>query len=142
MPKSIAACLAVAAACAAFAATAAGDDSLYRALGAKEGIEALTLDFTGRLKTDARIGHFFADINRKHLAEQLRDQFCELSGGPCRLDSDGMKKTHEDLGIRKADFNRLVEVLQQTMDDHHLPFATQNRLLALLAPMHREIVGP
>jgi hemoglobin len=34
-----------------------------------------------------------------------------------------------------------VEVLQASMDAQHLPFATQNRLLARLAPMHREIVN-
>ena len=76
----------------------------------------------------------------QYLAEQLRDQFCEVAGGPCKLDSAGMKQTHEDLKIGKADFNALVEVLQQTMDDRGIPFGTQNRLLALLAPMHRDII--
>jgi hemoglobin len=53
-----------------------------------------------------------------------------------------MKAAHADLGIRKADFNALVEVLQDTMDQRRIPFRTQNRLLALLAPMHRDIITP
>lgn len=46
----------------------------------------------------------------------------------------------ERVGIAKKDFNVLVEVLQPSMDDASIPFTTQNRLLALLAPMHRDIV--
>ena len=38
-------------------------------------------------------------------------------------------------------FNALVEVLQASMAAQGVPFATQNRLLARLAPMHREIVN-
>ncbi len=118
-----------------------GDDSLYRALGAREGIQAIMRDFVGRLKTDARIGSFFVETQAGYLAGQLTDQICQLSGGPCELDGPSMKKAHEEMKIGKADFNVLVEVLQQTMDDRGVPFATQNRLLARLAPMNRDIVS-
>ena len=37
--------------------------------------------------------------------------------------------------------NALVEVLQDTMDAQGIPFRDQNRLLARLAPMHREIIN-
>jgi hemoglobin len=33
-----------------------------------------------------------------------------------------------------------VEVLQQSMDAKRIPFTAQNRMLALLAPMHRDII--
>jgi hemoglobin len=51
-----------------------------------------------------------------------------------------MKKSHENLKIGSADFNRLVEVLQDTLDARGVPFATQRELLARLAPMHRDII--
>jgi hemoglobin len=31
-------------------------------------------------------------------------------------------------------------VLQVSMDARHIPFTTQNKLLALLAPMHRDVI--
>ena len=52
-----------------------------------------------------------------------------------------MKKPHSGVDITVADFNALVEVLQQSMDAQGIPFGAQNRLLAKLAPMHREIVN-
>jgi hemoglobin len=120
-------------------ARAAGDD-LYQALGAKPGLVALMNDFVLRLKADARIGSFFKDTKATHLSQQLVDQVCVASGGPCVYEGAPMLESHRDLEITKADFNALVEVLQLAMDARGLPFATQNRLLALLAPLHRQIV--
>ena len=117
------------------------DDTLYRALGAREGIGTLMVDFVGRLRADKRIGALFKDTNPKYLAEQLRDQICLVAGGPCVYDGPTMKKAHEEMKIGKAEFNALVEVLQQAMDARGLPFGVQNQLLARLAPMHRDIVN-
>ena len=122
-------------------ALAAGDDSLYRALGGKTGIAGAMTEFVGRVRQDPRIGDFFKETNPKHLAQQLTDQLCQVSGGPCVLDGPDMKTAHESMKIGKADFNTLVELLQQTLDDRGVPFGTQNQLLARLAPMHREIIN-
>ena len=116
------------------------DDTLYKAFGEKPGLTQLTDDFVDRLFKDPRIGAMFKDTKPANLKEQLRDQFCELTGGPCKYEGDPMKAAHAELGIRKADFNALVEVLQVAMDARGIPFHTQNRLLALLAPMHRDII--
>ena len=120
--------------------SATADDSLYLALGEKAGISALMNDFVERLFADPVIGKFFKDTKPANLKEQLRDQVCYLSGGPCKYQGDTMKAVHADLGIRKSDFNVLVEVLQVAMETRGIPFRAQNRLLALLAPMHRDII--
>jgi hemoglobin len=52
-----------------------------------------------------------------------------------------MKSVHADFEIRKGDFNALVEVLQQAMDAQGIAFTAQNRMLARLAPMHRDIIN-
>ncbi|RVT82359.1 group I truncated hemoglobin [Inhella crocodyli] len=119
----------------------AGDDSLYRAWGGKAGIRAVMDDFVPRLKSDARIGSFFRDTNAQHLAGQLTDQLCQLAGGPCVYDGPDMKSAHEDMGVRRSDFHALVEILQASMAARGIPFAEQNRMLALLAPMHRDVVS-
>lgn len=117
-------------------------DQLYKSLGAKAGLERLADDFVERLLVDARIGAFFKDVDKAHLKRQLADQFCEVSGGPCTLNGPSMKDVHASMDISKAHFNALVEVLQQSMEAQGIRFADQNRLLAQLAPMHRDIVMP
>ena len=122
-------------------AQVAGDSAaLYLAFGEKDGIAALMDDFVNRLRVDPRIGHFFKNTKPANLKEQLTDQLCLVSGGPCKYQGDSMKASHADLQIRRADFNALVEVLQQSMDARGIAFTAQNRLLALLAPMHRDII--
>ncbi|MGO8915128.1 MAG: group I truncated hemoglobin [Stellaceae bacterium] len=121
-------------------ATPPKDDSLYRALGGKEKIAAFTTEFVGLIAKDDRIGHFFVDIDLDHLGQMLTDQFIELSGGPVAYAGRDMAEVHRSLGIANADFNRLAEDLQAAMDHHDVPFATQNRLVALLASMQRAVV--
>lgn len=117
------------------------NDVLFQQLGGKPGLAKLVDDFVERLWLDPRTGPFFKESSKKHLKTQLADQFCEVSGGPCRLDGPDMKTAHEAMSIAKADFNALVEVLQAAMDSQGVPFTTQRRLLAQLAPMHRDIIN-
>jgi len=118
----------------------AADDSLYRALGGEEGIARISTGLVARVYADERIKHLFQETNPRFLAEQLRKQFCELAAGPCTYDGETMKNSHAKLGITKAHFNALVEDLQLEMQAQGVAFSAQNRLLALLAPMHRDII--
>jgi hemoglobin len=119
----------------------ARDDGLYQQLGGQPGLVKLMDDFMQRLLADARMNPFFKDVDQAHVKAQLVDQLCEVSGGPCRLNGPDMKKVHGGVDINRADFNALVEVLQQAMDAQGIAFSAQNRLLAKLAPMHRDIVN-
>lgn len=118
----------------------AADDSLYQALGGDDGVAKISAGLVDRVYADERIKHLFQQTNPRFLTEQLRKQFCELAGGPCKYDGETMKKSHAGLAINKAHFNALVEDLQLAMDAQGVPFAAQNRLLALLAPMHRDVI--
>ena len=122
------------------AAPALGDDSLYQGLGAKPGLVRLMDDFMPRLLADARMKPHFEKSNQQRVKEQLVEQICQLSGGPCVYQGADMKSAHINLDIRKSDFNALVEVLQHSMSAQGISFSTQNRLLARLAPMHRDII--
>jgi hemoglobin len=119
----------------------ATDDSLFQSFGGQRGLVVLMDDFMARLLADKRMNPFFKDTDQKHIKEQLVVQFCQVAGGPCKLAKPDMKKPHSGVDIAMADFNALVEVLQQSMDAQGIPFGVQNRLLAKLAPMHRDIVN-
>jgi hemoglobin len=120
---------------------APADDSLFRALGGQPGIDRIVGDFVPRLVADPRTREFFKKTNQDHLKLMLEQQFCVVSGGDCVYTGLPMATAHHDMDISKADFNALVEVLQAAMDAQGVAFSTQNRLLARLAPMNREIVN-
>ena len=116
-------------------------DALYQSLGGQRGLNSLMDDFMLRLLADPRMNPFFKDVDQAHVKAQLVAQFCEVAGGPCKLNGPDMKKVHSGFDINKANFNALVEVLQQSMDAQGIAFTAQNRLLAQLAPMHRDIIN-
>lgn len=116
------------------------DPALFEALGGQAKIEAFTKEFVGIITADPQIGHFFKTVNKDRLARKLTEQFIQLSGGPATYTGGNMEAIHESLDITVADFNKLAEDLQIAMDHADIGFATQNRLIALLAPMQRAIV--
>jgi hemoglobin len=122
-------------------AAAPKSDVLYQQLGGQSGLVKLMDDLMVRLLADKRMRPFFKDSNKSHVKAQLVLQICELSGGPCKREGPDMKVAHANMDITPSNFNALVELLQHSMDAQGIAFGTQNRLLALLAPMHREIVN-
>ena len=114
---------------------------LYQAFGEQAGIRALMDDFVVRLKADPRIGDQFKDTQLDNLAKQLTDQVCQLAGGPCVYQGPDMKEAHANMDVTRSHFNALVEVLQVSMNARGMAFTRQNQLLALLAPMHRDVVN-
>ena len=123
-----------------FANHALADDALYQALGQKPGLVALMDDFVPRLLADPRMQPFFEKTNQVNFKQQLVDQVCQVSGGPCIYKGVDMKTAHSNFDITKGNFNALVEVLQKSMDARQIAFSAQNKLLALLAPMHRDVI--
>ena len=120
---------------------APSDDSLYQDLGGQAGLVKIADEFLTRLQADPQLAAFFRDIDAKQFKERVVIQFCEVSGGPCKQAKHDMRKVHSAVDINKASFNATVEVLQHAMDAQGVGYRTQNRLLAQLAPMHRDIVN-
>jgi len=120
-------------------AGAHADDSLYRTFGEKPGLVKITDDLYANLLADPRTAPYFENAPIRRIKEKLVEQFCVLLGGPCIYTGRTMKRSHEGQNIDRAAFDALVENLQKAMDKNGVPFHSQNRLLAKLAPMYRDI---
>jgi hemoglobin len=119
---------------------ALADDPLFQDLGGRDGIATIVNDATVNFLADSRIKATFDQTDMDRFKTNLTDQLCVVAGGPCVYKGHTMSEAHEGLHLTNADFNALVEDLQAGMDKAGVPFATQNRLLARLAPMHRDVV--
>jgi hemoglobin len=120
---------------------APADDSVYQAFGAKPGLVKLMDHFVDGLLKDPRTAPFFASTNQARLKTLLIEQLCQEGGGPCKYSGRDMTSSHVGMGVAKSHFNALVEVLQVSMDAQGIPFSAQNKMLARLAPMNREIIS-
>jgi len=115
-------------------------DSLFAALGGEAGIARIASNALDLYFTDPRLAHDFDNINRQFLQPRFTAYLCRIAGGPCIYKGHNMKRSHQALGITEARFNVVVEDLQLAMDRAGVPFHVQNRFLARLAPLERDIV--
>lgn len=116
------------------------DDIQFQALGGHAGIQNIATELVSIVLLDSRIKQTFKDVDTDRLKAKLAEQFCVLSGGPCKYTGKDMTTIHDGLSITNAQFNALAEDLQIAMEKYQIAAGVQNKLLAKLAPMQREIV--
>ena len=121
-------------------ATPLKGDATFKAFHGKEGVERIVAGLIDRNVHDPRISDIFKSQDLERLQRTLSEQICYLLDGPCAYTGRDMKTAHKDLGIQASDMDALVENLQLAMAVERVPFAAQNRLLAKLAPMRRDVV--
>ena len=114
---------------------------VFEQFGGIAGLTALNEEFMALMLADPRLEPYFRNVDRPRVTRQLTEQFCAVLGGGCTYSGRDMVEAHAAFKIERAHFNALVEVLQVAMDKRGIPFRAQNKLLAVLAPMHREIVN-
>ena len=119
------------------------EDALFADMGGQAGIDKTVDASVDNYLTDDRIKAIFS-TNPTLIAcarNSSKFKFCQVAGGSCQYAGHDMTMAHKGLHLTNADFNAVVEDLQDAMDKVGLPFATQNRFLARLAPMQHQVVS-
>src|SRR5215831_19173438 len=114
--------------------------TLYDRLGGYGAIAAVVDDFVKNVAADKRINKFFANANIDRLKARLVEQICQGTGGPCVYTGRDMKSVHAGMGIRGKDFDALVQDLAKSLNKFKVPAREQKQLVAILAPMKKDIV--
>ena len=115
------------------------DTETFAAFGGRAGLVSIMDDFMIGLVADPRTKPFFDNEKQTFIKAMLVEQMCELMNGGCKYAGRDMKTSHANLKVNRRAFNALVEQFQFAMDKHNVPFRAQNKLLAKLAPMYRDI---
>ena len=117
-----------------------GANSLYERMGGAANVAATVNDVVDHAASDPRTRRSFEDVNLKRIKQSLAVLICDLSGGGCKYSEDSMRDVHAGLGITQAEFYSLVQIYRDAMVRHGIRLRERNELLALLAPMKRDIV--
>jgi hemoglobin len=118
--------------------------TLYEAMGGERTLRLAVDRFTDVVEADSRINFTFAEADLNRFKELLYEQLCQLSDGPCEYTGRDMRTAHAKLAITTAQFDALAEDLYIGLSRAGVPYRLQNKLMARLAPMKRDIVkaGP
>ncbi len=120
--------------------------TLYERLGGVSAISAVVDQFIVNVVGDPVINAQFAataadPYRAQLLRNNLIDQICAGSGGPCQYKGKNMKEAHKGMAITEEQFNALVGDLVAALDKFNVPQQEKDDLLAILGPMKSDIVG-
>ena len=113
---------------------------MLEAFHGREGSDRIVDGTMDRSMVDPRTAGIFAATDMVRLRRTLKEQFCYILNGGCSYTGRSMQDAHDDIGLQPADMGALVEHLQAAMEAEGVPFRTQNRFLAKLAPIRRDVV--
>jgi hemoglobin len=118
----------------------ASAETLYEQIGGEAKFRAVVDELVVVMLSDERINFTFAETDMPKFKQLLFEQLCNITGGPCKYTGRSMQESHEKLKSTNAQFNALAEDLYVAFDRHDVPYRLQNKVMALLAPMQRDIV--
>jgi hemoglobin len=122
------------------ACTSTPNSTLYQQLDGKDGIERLTDSFINQIGNDDKVLAYFTDANVVHFRDGFINHLCALTDGPCEYKGDSMVAIHTGMNITEADFNRVVDLLINAMNEQKINHTLQNKILAKMAPLRPEII--
>lgn len=114
--------------------------SLYARMGGEPVVVAVVSETIDQVTADPKLRRSFKGSNIKRIKRLLAEQICDLAGGGCVYSGDSMREVHANHHITESEFYGLVAILRSTMRRHHVALRERNELLALLAPMKRDVV--
>ena len=114
--------------------------AMWHVFHEQAGVARIVDGTVDRLIVDRRVSDIFKSHDIVRLRRTLKEQFCYILNGGCDYTGRDMVAAHKDMGLQTADMGALVEDLQAAMRQEKVGFAAQNRLLAKLAPMKRDVV--
>jgi hemoglobin len=119
---------------------AAEQASLYQRLGGEPRMKVVIGQTIDAVVANPKINQSFKNVNLRRLKAKIVLQICSLTGGGCVYKGDDMKTAHAGLHISEAEMYGLVEELRKALDRNGVGQREKNELLAILAPMKRDVV--
>src|SRR5262245_21453144 len=114
--------------------------TLWTRLGGEPVVKRVVEETIDRSANDPRTRRSFDGVKLQVVKDRIVEQICSLSGGGCKYTGDPMDKVHKGLKNTEAEMNLLVQFLRDALDKNGVGTREKNELLAILAPMKRDIV--
>ncbi|TMN73408.1 group 1 truncated hemoglobin [Pseudoalteromonas sp. S1727] len=114
--------------------------TLYQQLDGQAGLERLVDSFINQIGNDEQVFHYFEHANISHFRAGFLNHLCVLTDGPCKYTRDSMVEIHTGMHITEADFNHVVDLLINAMNEQNIDHTVQNKILARMAPLRSQII--
>lgn len=116
------------------------EESLYRALGEKEGITNIVNIFIYEIGQTKKAVKQFEHTDLDRFREMAIEHICMLSSGPCEYSGEEMQVAHAGLHITEYEFNEITNAMINALNTAQVSIGDRNRLLSILAEMRENII--
>lgn len=114
--------------------------TLYTQIGGQQTVTLIVENFIREIEYDPIIIEYFIESDIDRFREKLAEHLCFHTGGPCQYTGDTMKQVHQGMQISETDFNRTVDLLINAMTKAGVSHRHQNQILAIFAPMRKDMI--
>lgn len=119
--------------------------SLYERVGGKEMLAKIGDSFLKNVQANDVIKKRFAKLPKgkdklAKFSQDLVDRLCREAGGDCAGGGDDAKPADKGTKITEAEWTAFVSAFKAALDEHEIGETEQDDFIALLAPMHDELV--
>ena len=120
--------------------------TLYERLGGIYSIAAVVDELIERLEVNEvlnanpAIDKARTSVPKAGIKFRLTAMICQATGGPEVYNGRSMKDSHAHLNISNAEWDEMVKVFSQLLNDFKVPKKEQGELFALISPTKADIV--
>jgi hemoglobin len=116
--------------------------SVYDRYGGFTHVSRIVLDFYDRVLEDDDLGPFFDEVDMARIVDHQTKFIAMLMGGPAHYTDDQIARVHAHLSIGAAHFDRLSQMLGETLADHGFAPEDVGHVLAEFSRRRALVVKP
>lgn len=92
--------------------------TLFEKYGRFSSFQQLTRDFYTKVLDSQQLKHYFISVDMERLIDHQTRFLCYVLGGPkYNFDEKALVQAHANLGISHSEFDEVVELLSETLED-------------------------
>ncbi|GLY66762.1 group I truncated hemoglobin [Amycolatopsis taiwanensis] len=115
--------------------------SIYEEIGGQEALITVVDDFYDRVLADPGLAGYFTGSNMSRLKGRQVEFFAAALGGPDHYGGQSMKDVHRGMGIDQPAFDRVAELLSDSLLDAGVTDQTVKEIIGAIAPLSKDIVA-
>ena len=105
-------------------------ESLFEKYGGFAKVSKIVPELYNRVLDDDDLGPFFDDVDMTRVMDHQTKFISSLMGGPVTYSDEQIQRMHKHLAISGSHFERLKEILSETLTDHGLSNEGADKIVA------------
>jgi len=114
--------------------------SIFERHGGFATVRRIVSEFYDRVLDSPRLAPYFAGVEMRRLIDHQTKFVASVMGGPASFSGDALRRVHQPLGITAEEFQELVDLMRETLEDFDFDEADIRTVVGNITRHEGEIV--